>query len=322
MTAFPAALDAFAPPGDTLADPPHHLMHAALNTAVAAVQAKLGTDNSADPQSVDYKLTKAARPGHTHAPADIAGLAAVATSGRYADLTDKPLPALGGAYQVLRVNVTGTALEYAAVPAAVPGGSSGQVQVNNGGVFGANANFTTYSTPAPAVVRIGTNALPAGSGCLDLFRGNNSTGSQVFRVVAGDGNTVRFSIDGEGNVFSNSNIQANSFAAPGGLPVGGNPRNVYAVNGDYPLGILANFRSVEYSASAGDVVFAKYKGFAGQTADFMQFQASSGTVQSLINAGGEYEVTDSAKGVILRSPNGTRWRVQVNNLGVLTTTSI
>ena len=77
MTAFPAALDAFAPPGDTLADPPHHLMHAALNAAVAAVQAKLGVDNSADAGTVDYKL---------------AHLAPVATSGRYADLTDKPAP--------------------------------------------------------------------------------------------------------------------------------------------------------------------------------------------------------------------------------------
>ena len=56
----------------------------------------------------------------------------------YADLD---LPALGSAYQVLRVNVGGTTLEYAAVPAATPGGSSGQVQFNDGGAF-AGSNMT------------------------------------------------------------------------------------------------------------------------------------------------------------------------------------
>lgn len=38
--------------------------------------------------------------------------------------------------------------------------------------------------------------------------------------------------------------------------------------------------------------------------------------------GGDVEVDDSSRGLILRSPDGSRWRVQVNNSGDLTTTSL
>lgn len=36
----------------------------------------------------------------------------------------------------------------------------------------------------------------------------------------------------------------------------------------------------------------------------------------------DVEVTDATKGVILTAPNGTRYRVKVNNAGTLTTTSL
>jgi len=38
--------------------------------------------------------------------------------------------------------------------------------------------------------------------------------------------------------------------------------------------------------------------------------------------GGDIEIDDSASGLILRSPNGTRYRVQVDNSGNLTTTAV
>jgi hypothetical protein len=38
--------------------------------------------------------------------------------------------------------------------------------------------------------------------------------------------------------------------------------------------------------------------------------------------GGDIEVDDSASGLILRSPNGTRYRIQVDNSGNLTTTAV
>ena len=44
----------------------------------------------------------------------------------------------------------------------------------------------------------------------------------------------------------------------------------------------------------------------------------SGTVQS----SGDIEVTSSSAGVILKSPNGSRWRVTVNNSGMVATTNV
>lgn len=38
--------------------------------------------------------------------------------------------------------------------------------------------------------------------------------------------------------------------------------------------------------------------------------------------GGDAEVTDSANGVILKSPNGTRYRITVDDTGTLITTPI
>lgn len=36
----------------------------------------------------------------------------------------------------------------------------------------------------------------------------------------------------------------------------------------------------------------------------------------------DIEITDATKGVILKAPNGTRYRVKVDNSGTLTTTSL
>lgn len=37
---------------------------------------------------------------------------------------------------------------------------------------------------------------------------------------------------------------------------------------------------------------------------------------------GDIEITDSIHGVILKSPNGTKYRVQVDNAGALTVTAL
>jgi hypothetical protein len=37
---------------------------------------------------------------------------------------------------------------------------------------------------------------------------------------------------------------------------------------------------------------------------------------------GDLEVVDSAKGVVVHSPDGSRWRVQVDNAGTITATEI
>jgi hypothetical protein len=43
---------------------------------------------------------------------------------------------------------------------------------------------------------------------------------------------------------------------------------------------------------------------------------------SNLTASGDIEVTDSASGIILKSPNGTRWRIIIDDSGELTTTAL
>ena len=45
-------------------------------------------------------------------------------------------------------------------------------------------------------------------------------------------------------------------------------------------------------------------------------------VETRIEAGQDVEVTASGYGVVLRSPNGARWRLHVDNSGELYTTAI
>lgn len=58
---FPTALDTFVNPsdagGDTLTSVPHDAQHAKINDAVAALQAKVGINGSADAGSIDKILT-------------------------------------------------------------------------------------------------------------------------------------------------------------------------------------------------------------------------------------------------------------------------
>src|SRR4051812_43962586 len=60
-TAFPGALDTFTNPvaSDLQSAPtvPHATQHANVNDAVAAIEAKVGADNSAIPTTHDYKLS-------------------------------------------------------------------------------------------------------------------------------------------------------------------------------------------------------------------------------------------------------------------------
>ena len=49
---------------------------------------------------------------------------------------------------------------------------------------------------------------------------------------------------------------------------------------------------------------------------------TSSPASKLTVTGGDAEVTGSDKGLILESPNGTRYRIQVDNSGNLTTTAV
>jgi hypothetical protein len=78
--------------------------------------------------------------------------------------------------------------------------------------------------------------------------------------------------------------------------------------------------AVSTNTAASPVIVAKSA--PSQSAEIQQWTDSSGNVLASVNATGDVEVTDATKGIILKSPNGSRWRITVNNSGVLSTTSI
>ena len=46
------------------------------------------------------------------------------------------------------------------------------------------------------------------------------------------------------------------------------------------------------------------------------------TISGTITGANDIEITDNTKGVILKSPNGTRWRITISDAGVISGTSL
>jgi hypothetical protein len=95
------------------------------------------------------------------------------------------------------------------------------------------------------------------------------------------------------------------------------------------------------SQSAGSVIIQSLKGSAGGTARDIELRhgavdtngvitngtlvatvKSTGLETTNLTASGDIEVTDSTKGIILKSPSGTRYRFTVSDLGTLTPTAL
>ncbi|MGC4105858.1 MAG: hypothetical protein QM753_05790 [Thermomicrobiales bacterium] len=87
-------------------------------------------------------------------------------------------------------------------------------------------------------------------------------------------------------------------------------------------GPIANASAPTYSfAQDGSTGFYRPAGFANTvriaTAATDRLQISTSAISTTLP--GDMEVTDVSKGVILKSPDGNRWRVKVRNGGSLTT---
>jgi len=93
-------------------------------------------------------------------------------------------------------------------------------------------------------------------------------------------------------------------------------------NNSFPVGTID-------TGATGTMTFSTGTGSSSGTSSKITI-LSSGNVGVGTNApasklevdGGDIEVDDSASGLILRSPNGTRYRVKVDNSGNLTTTTV
>lgn len=82
---------------------------------------------------------------------------------------------------------------------------------------------------------------------------------------------------------------------------------------------LSNGIKVNFSAATGGVAgdIYTFRVFPGGV-----FNGGSASFSKTVTASGDVEVTDPTKGVIIRSPNGTRYRITVSDLGALATTAV
>lgn len=108
--------------------------------------------------------------------------------------------------------------------------------------------------------------------------------------------------------------------------------NIYAngtadnhLAGDLLLGsgtALTNGGKLQITGGSSTEIQTIIKGAASQSASLQEWWNSSETALSKITSNGELEITDSSYGIILKSPDSTRWRVTIDNTGALTTTSL
>lgn len=123
----------------------------------------------------------------------------------------------------------------------------------------------------------------------------------------------------------------------------------FAPNLDLNMALISSSsKKVGMYLTSADVIFSYTEDTAGGVIYLCSFGAGSGELQTLRFSGnstdgvvfstaseigdtpvdnvkmvdGDVEVLDSSKGIILKSPDDTRWRLQVSNAGALTITSL
>jgi hypothetical protein len=182
---------------------------------------------------------------------------------------------------------------------------------NTTGSFNAAVGFQALisDTTASNNTAIGAQAL------VNHTSGNNNTAvgtGTLFSITSGAQNTA---IGGNAGRFIADNITANA-AASDSVYLGHRTKALASgqtnqiVIGHDAIGIGSN------TAVLGNdsIVTTALKGDVGI--------GTTSPASKLTVTGGDIEVTDSASGIILKSPDGTRYRVTVSDLGILSTASV
>lgn len=145
----------------------------------------------------------------------------------------------------------------------------------------------------------------AASQTADLMQWQDSAGAVKARV-APDG---AFWVGAGATILANGQIMAGK---DGGFKFGGT-----AVTPTDPL------PGVRYGIAAPDTNLTTFtlRAAASQTADLQQWQDSAGTSLAKVTAAGDMDFVTTGRGPVLVSPNGTRYRLTVDNDGALVTTA-
>lgn len=232
----------------------------------------------------------------------------------------QPMATLAGnSLKYLRVNAGETAVEWATVTGGgdvykVGTPANNQIGVWTGdGTIEGDSNFTydgstntlmfgvssTIETPLQTV----TDADGADIG-LSAGGGNNTGAGGDILIQAGNGGLL--GNGGHVNITS-------GFCEPGALP--GNITFIPANDDGTTTGHVQIFDSI-----SGRLLILDTSQLA--TSDkTVTFQNQTGTL-ALTSQSVDYEVTDNTKGLILKSADGTRWRIGITNSGELTATSL
>lgn len=178
----------------------------------------------------------------------------------------------------------------------------------------------------------GNTGISLSGGGASLFSGGGGNDTEisdtngVTRIALTTSNVVFPSGSvGIGTTSPGAQLEINN---PGGSSVanfrlqGGLGGQIQFRNNSFPVGLIS-------TNATGTMQFSTGTGSSSGTSSKITI-LSSGNVGVGTNApasklevdGGDIEVDDSASGLILRAPNGTRYRVKVDNSGNLTTTAV
>ena len=201
---------------------------------------------------------------------------------------------------------TGTLLSNAAQIASSYSGASNSPQLLLSGANYASGTGTT-NLPAVLIQPSATSNAVTWSTAGTLFGANTASGfTGNLLDLHINGGASAFAVNYQGNVTGNGTINVGGTITTSGNVTAGGSLTLPA------SGSVLWTGNARLTTSTGKVTVRN----AGNTAD-ASVQSADVTAST-----GDVEVSTVAKGLILKSPNGTRWRVSVDDAGNLTRSSL
>ena len=190
---------------------------------------------------------------------------------------------------------------------------------NNTGIYSTGANTIDFAINGSRRVYIDFNGtLNTNGSSIQINSGNLIATNTYLRQ---DGPTLRFG--------ASDDVAIGRDGAAETLALGrrNTAANAFRVYNNYVSATNYERFTIDWQTNPNTCVIATSAGSAGGTTRGMEFRVGSTTAMSILSSGTiqtnqDIEITDSTKGIILRSPGNVRYRVTVSDAGELTTTAI